>query len=304
MKVFELTSDVIKKHNIFFVYEHDSCISDHSIHKVKINFEIKSQSVEINEASLEQDLNQHLSSDLFGEKYLIIINIKNVKNIPKINALLKENKSDNIFIIKYQKKDMLKFDKLSESLFIDTEIKEFEKNKYLSYLIKSYKLDLTLDEINSIEITTANNYLALHNILKLKTLTSKNHIENHSTYEGFDIIASIFNDKQEIFIHKIDKFLQSLNDPIQFNSLLFWFFKSVYRHKNNSSINLKNLRLFGNLSKFCLVASSKMSLKLLENIIQKIYLVDKISKGQYIDLDAKLEIKKILHISFLKLRHG
>ena len=199
---------------------------------------------------------------------------------------------------------MFKFDQLSESLFIDTEIKEFEKNKYLSYLIKSYKLDLTLDEINSIEITTANNYLALHNILKLKTLTSKNHIENHSTYEGFDIIASIFNDKQEIFILKIDKFLQSLNDPIQFNSLLFWFFKSVYRHKNNSSINLKNLRLFGNLSKFCLVASAKMSLKLLENIIQKIYLVDKISKGQYIDLDAKLEIKKILHISFLKLRHG
>ena len=58
------------------------------------------------------------------------------------------------------------------------------------------------------------------------------------------------------------------------------------------------------LSKFCLIASSKMSLKLLENIIQKIHLVDKISKGQYIDLDAKLEIKKILHISFLKLRHG
>ena len=171
---------------------------------------------------------------------MIKINIKNAKNIPKINALLKENSSDNIFIIKYSKKDKFDFEGL-DSLFIDTEIKEFEKNKYLSYLIKSYKLDLTSDEINSIEITTANNYLALHNILKLKTLTSKNHIENHSTYEGFDIIASIFNDKQEIFILKIDKFLQSLNDPIQFNSLLFWFFKSVYRHKNNSSINLKNL---------------------------------------------------------------
>jgi DNA polymerase III delta subunit len=286
LKVFELTSDVIKKHNIFFLYDYDSCISDHFIHELKINSEITSLSVEINEASLEQDLNQHLSSDLFGEKYLIIINIKTLKNIPKINALLKENTSDNIFIIKHQKKDMFKFDQLSGSLFIDTEIKEFEKNKYLSYLIKSYELDLTSDEINSIEITTANNYLALHNILKLKTLTSKNHIENHSSYEGFDIIASI------------------LNDPIQFNSLLFWFFKSVYRHKNNSSINLKNLRLFGNLSKFCLVASSKMSLKLIENIIQKIHLVDKISKGQYIDLDAKLEIKKILHISFLKLRHG
>jgi len=295
---------VIKKYKFFFIYDHDSCISDRSVHEIKNNFEIKGLSVEINEASLEHDFNQYLSSDLFGEKYLIIINIKNLKNIPKINALLKENTSDNIFIIKYQKKDMFKVDQLSESLFIDTEIKEFEKNKYLSYLIKSYKLDLTSDEINSIEITTANNYLALHNILKLKTLTSKNHIENHSTYEGFDIIASIFNDKQEIFILKIDKFLQSLNDPIQFNSLLFWFFKSVYRHKNNSSINLKNLRLFGNLSKFCLVASSKMSLKLLENIIQKIHLVDKISKGQYIDLDAKLEIKKILHISFLKLRHG
>jgi DNA polymerase III delta subunit len=304
LKVFDLTSDVIKKHNIFFLYDHDSCISNHSLQEIKFNFDIKSLSTEINETYLEDELNQYLSSDLFGERYLIIINIKNVKNILKINALLKENTSDNIFIIKYQKKDMFKFDELSKSLFIDTEIKEFEKNKYLSYLIKSYELDLTSEEIDTIEITTANNYLALHNILKLKTLTSKNHIGNHSTYEGFDIIASIFNDKQEIFTHKIDKFLQSLSDPIQFNSLLFWFFKSVYRHKNNSRINLKNLRLFGNLSKFCLVASSKMSHKLLENIIQKIHLVDKISKGQYIDLDAKLEIKKILHISFLKLRHG
>ena len=141
MKVFELTSDVIKKHNIFFLYDHDSCISDHSIHVLKINSEIKSLSVEINEASLEQDLNQYLSSDLFGEKYLIIINIKTLKNIPKINALLKENTSDNIFIIKHQKKDMFKVDQLSGSLFIDTEIKEFEKNKCLSYLIKSYELD-------------------------------------------------------------------------------------------------------------------------------------------------------------------
>ena len=140
--------------------------------------------------------------------------------------------------------------------------------------------------------------------MKLKTLYTKNNIENQSSYEGFDIIASIFKDKQEVFINKVDKFLQSLNDPIQFNSLLFWFFKAVYRHKNDASINLKTLRLFGDLSKFCQAASSQMSIKLLENIIQKIHLVDKISKGQYIDLDAKLEIKKILQICFLKTRNG
>ena len=79
MKVFELTSDVIKKHYIYFLYDHDSCISDHFIHVLKINSEIKSLSVEINEAYLEQDLNQYLSPDLFGEKYLIIVNIKNLK---------------------------------------------------------------------------------------------------------------------------------------------------------------------------------------------------------------------------------
>ena len=47
-----------------------------------------------------------------------------------------------------------------------------------------------------------------------------------------------------------------------------------------------------------------MCLKLLENIIQKIHLVDKINKGQYVDLDVKLEIKKILQICFLKTRNG
>ena len=303
MKVFDLTPDVIKKQNIFFLYDHDSCISDHCMHEIKVNLEIRNPSIEINEISFEDELNQYLSSDLFGERYLIKINIKNAKNIPKINEILKENSSDNIFIIKYAKKDKFDFKGL-DSLFIDTEIKEFEKNKYLTYLINSYRIDLTSDEINSIEVATANNFLALHNVLKLKILYTKNNIENQSSYEGFDIIASIFRDKREIFINKVDKFLQSLNDPIQFNSLLFWFFKAVYRHKNDSSINLKNLRLFGDLSKFCQASSSKMSLKLLENIIQKIHLVDKISKGQYIDLDAKLEIKKILQICFLKTRNG
>ena len=303
MKVFDLTPDVIKKHNIFFLYDHDSCISDHCMHEIKVNLEIRNLSIEINEISFEDEINQYLSSDLFGERYLIKINIKNAKNITKIYGILKENSSDNIFIIKYSKKDKFDFEG-PDSLFIDTEIREFEKNKYLTYLINSYRIDLTSDEINSIEVATANNFLALHNVLKLKTLYTKNNIENQSSYEGFDIIASIFKDKQEVFINKVDKFLQSLNDPIQFNSLLFWFFKAVYRHKNDSSINLKNLRLFGDLSKFCQAASSKMSLKLLENIIQKIHLVDKISKGQYIDLDAKLEIKKILQICFLKARNG
>jgi DNA polymerase III delta subunit len=303
LKVFDLTSDVIKKYKIFFLYDHDSSISDHCIQEIKVNLEIRNMSIEINEISLDDELNQYLSSDLFGERYLIKINIKNVKNIPRINASLKENSSDNIFIIKYSKKDKFDFEGLV-SLFIDTEIKEFEKNKYVTYLISSYRIDLTSDEISSIEVATANNFLALHNILKLKTLYTKNNIENQSSYEGFDIIASIFKDKQEVFINKVDKFLQSLNDPIQFNSLLFWFFKAVYRHKSDSSINLTNLRLFGDLSKFCQAASSKMSLKLLENIIQKIHLVDKISKGQYIDLDAKLEIKKILQICFLKTRDG
>lgn len=303
MKVFDLTSDVIKKHNIFFLYDHDSSISDHCINEIKVNLEITNLSIEINEISIEDELNQYLSSDLFGERHLIKINIKNVKNIPIINASLKGNSSDNIFIIKYSKKDKFDFEEL-DSLFIDTEIKEYEKNKYLTYLISCYRVDLTSDEINSIEVATANNYLALHNILKLKTIYKKNNIVNQSSYEGFDIIASIFKDKQEVFINKVDKFLQSLNDPIQFNSLLFWFFKAVYRHKNDASINLKTLRLFGDLSKFCQAASSQMSIKLLENIIQKIHLVDKISKGQYIDLDAKLEIKKILQICFLKTRNG
>jgi len=303
LKVFDLTSDVIKKHNIFFLYDHDSSISDHCIHDIKVNLEIPNLSIEINEISLEDELNQYLSSDLFGERHMIKINIKNVKNIPKIIASLKENSSDNVFIIKYSKKDKFDFEGL-DSLLIDTEIKEYEKNKYVTYLISTYRIDLTSEEIDLIEVTTANNFLALHNVLKLKTLNTKNNIENQSSYEGFDIIASIFKDKQEVFINKVDKFLQSLNDPIQFNSLLFWFFKAVYRHKNDSSINLKNLRLFGDLSKFCQAASSKMSLKLLENIIQKIHLVDKISKGQYIDLNAKLEIKKILQICFLKTRNG
>ena len=303
MKVFDLTSVVIKKHTIFVLYNHDSCISDHTIHEIKVNFEIKNPSLEINETHLEDELNQYLSSDLFGERHLVKINIKNPKNIPKIKELLKQNTSDNIFITIFSKKDKFDFEGL-DSLFIDTEIKEFEKNKYLTYLINSYGINLTSDEINSIEVATANNYLALHNALKLKTISSKNDIENESSYEGFDIIASIFKDKKEVFINKVDKFIQSLNDPIQFNSLLFWFFKSVYRYKNDSKINLKNLRLFGDLSKFCQAASSKMSLKLLENIIQKIYLVDKISKGQHVDLDAKLEIKKILQICFLKMRNG
>jgi len=80
LKVFDLTPDVIKKHNIFFLYDHDSCISDHCLHEIKFNLEIRSPSIEINEISLEDELNQYLSSNLFGERNLIKINIKNTKN--------------------------------------------------------------------------------------------------------------------------------------------------------------------------------------------------------------------------------
>ena len=84
MKVFDLTSDVIKKHNIFFLYDHDSCISDHFMHEVKVNLGIKNLSIDINETSFEDELNQFLSSDLFGERHLIKINEKKLKIFPKL----------------------------------------------------------------------------------------------------------------------------------------------------------------------------------------------------------------------------
>ena len=214
--------------------------------------------------------------------------------------------SENIFIIKIPKgKFPMKLPLNNVTTFVDATLKSYELSKYIKYLNLRDQLNLTNDEVQSLEIVSSNNYLFLHNYLKIKSITPDyaDQINDQSIYSSFDLIAAIFSGSKSDFIIKINRFFESGNDPIQFNSLLFWFYKSVFRHKLNPNIDLKSLRLFGDMSVYCKKLSQKIHEQLIQKILQKIHTIDKIAKGQEFQTNPIIEIKKIMILTHKLVHH-
>ena len=306
LRIFDVNQVNIQSFQYFYIQHDDEVIVSDLINYIKNILIPHAPIINIDENNFEKDLNTYLEANLFGDRSLLIINQKNDKNILGLFELLNKNMSENIFIIKIPKgKFPMKLPLNNVTTFVDATLKSYELSKYIKYLNLRDQLNLTNDEVQSLEIVSSNNYLFLHNYLKIKSITPDyaDQINDQSIYSSFDLIAAIFSGSKSDFIIKINRFFESGNDPIQFNSLLFWFYKSVFRHKLNQNIDLKSLRLFGDMSVYCKKLSQKIHEQLIQKILQKIHTIDKITKGQEFQTNPIIEIKKIMILTHKLVHH-
>lgn len=306
LRIFDVNQVNIQSVQYFFIQFDDDVIVNDLIQYIKNTLIPQAPIIHLDEDNIDKDLNTYLEANLFGDRSLLVINQKNDKNILSFSELLNTNTSENIFIIKVPKgKLTMKLPLNNYSTCIDATLKIYELSKYICYLNQRDQLNLSNDEVQSLEIISSNNYLFLHNYLKIKSITPdyKNQINDQSIYNSFDLITAIFSGSKSDFIKKINRFFESGNDPIQFNSLLFWFYKSVFRHKLNPNIDLKSLRLFGDMSVYCKKLSQKINEQLIQKILQKIHTIDKISKGQDMQTNPVTEIKKIMILTHKLVHH-
>ena len=306
LRIFDVNQSNIQSFQYFFIQYDDEVIVSDLINYIKNILIPHAPIINLDENNIDKDLNTYLESNLFGDRSLLVINQKNDKNILSFTELLNTNTSENIFIIKVPKsKFTMKLTQNNYTTCIDATFKIYELSQYINYLNLRDRLNLTNDEVQSLEIVSSNNYLFLHNYLKIKSITPdyKDQINDQSIYNSFDLIAAIFSGSKSDFIKKINRFFETGNDPIQFNSLLFWFYKSVFRHKLNPNIDLKSLRLFGDMSVYCKKLSQKIHAKLIQKILQKIHTIDKISKGQDMQTNPVTEIKKIMILTHKLVHH-
>ena len=306
LRIFDVNQVNIQSFQYFYIQHDDEVIVSDLINYIKNILIPHAPIINIDENNFEKDLNTYLEANLFGDRSLLIINQKNDKNILGLFELLNKNMSENIFIIKIPKgKFPMKLPLNNVTTFVDATLKSYELSKYIKYLNLRDRLNLTNDEVQSLEIVSSNNYLFLHNYLKIKSITPDyaDQINDQSIYSSFDLISAIFSGSKSDFIIKINRFFESGNDPIQFNSLLFWFYKSVFRHKLNPNIDLKSLRLFGDMSVYCKKLSQKIHEQLIQKILQKIHTIDKIAKGQEFQTNPIIEIKKIMILTHKLVHH-
>jgi len=306
LRIFDVNQVNIQSFQYFFIQYDDEVIVSDLINYIKNILIPHAPIINLDENNTDKDLNTYLEANLFGDRSLLVINQKNDKNILSFTELLNTNTSENIFIIKVPKsKFTMKLTQNNYTTCIDATFKIYELSQYINYLNLRDQLNLTNDEVQSLEIVSSNNYLFLHNYLKIKSITPdyKDQINDQSLYNSFDLIAAIFSGSKSDFIKKINRFFETGNDPIQFNSLLFWFYKSVFRHKLNPNIDLKSLRLFGDMSVYCKKLSQKIHTKLIQKILQKIHTIDKISKGQDMQTNPVTEIKKIMILTHKLVHH-
>ena len=306
LRIFDVNQVNIQSFQYFFIQYDDEVIVSDLINYIKNTLIPHAPIINLDENNIDKDLNTYLESNLFGDRSLLVINQKNDKNILSFTELLKTNTSENIFIIKVPKdKFTMKLPLNNYTTCINATFKIYELSQYINYLNLRDRLNLTNDEVQSLEIISSNNYLFLHNYLKIKSITPdyKDQINDQSLYNSFDLIAAIFSGSKTDFIKKINRFFETGNDPIQFNSLLFWFYKSVFRHKLNPNIDLKSLRLFGDMSVYCKKLSQKIHDQLIQKILQKIHTIDKISKGQDMQTNPVTEIKKIMILTHKLVHH-
>ena len=306
LRIFDVNQVNIQSFQYFFIQYDDEVIVSDLINYIKNILIPHAPIINLDENNIDKDLNTYLEANLFGDRSLLVINQKNDKNILSFTELLNTNTSENIFIIKVPKsKFTMKLTQNNYTTCIDATFKIYELSQYINYLNLRDQLNLTNDEVQSLEIVSSNNYLFLHNYLKIKSITPdyKDQINDQSIYNSFDLISAIFSGSKSDFIKKINRFFETGNDPIQFNSLLFWFYKSVFRHKLNPNIDLKSLRLFGDMSVYCKKLSQKIHDQLIQKILQKIHTIDKISKGQDMQTNPVTEIKKIMILTHKLVHH-
>ena len=306
LRIFDVNQVNIQSFQYFFIQYDDEVIVSDLINYIKNILIPHAPIINLDENNTDKDLNTYLEANLFSDRSLLVINQKNDKNILSFTELLNTNTSENIFIIKVPKsKFTMKLTQNNYTTCIDATFKIYELSQYINYLNLRDQLNLTNDEVQSLEIVSSNNYLFLHNYLKIKSITPdyKDQINDQSIYNSFDLIAAIFSGSKSDFIKKINRFFETGNDPIQFNSLLFWFYKSVFRHKLNPNIDLKSLRLFGDMSVYCKKLSQKIHDQLIQKILQKIHTIDKISKGQDMQTNPVTEIKKIMILTHKLVHH-
>jgi DNA polymerase III delta subunit len=306
LRIFDVNQVNIQSFQYFFIQYDDEVIVSDLINYIKNILIPHAPIINLDENNIDKDLNAYLEANLFGDRSLLVINQKNDKNILSFAEHLNTNTSENIFIIKVPKdKFTMKLPLNNYTTCINATFKIYELSQYINYLNLRDKLNLKKDEVQSLEIISSNNYLFLHNYLKIKSITPdyKDQINDQSIYNSFDLIAAIFSGSKTDFIKKINRFFETGNDPIQFNSLLFWFYKSVFRLKLNPNIDLKNLRLFGDMSVYCKKLSQKLHAKLIQKILQKIHTIDKISKGQDMQTNPVTEIKKIMILTHKLVHH-
>ncbi|MDA0670788.1 MAG: hypothetical protein O3A03_05560 [Proteobacteria bacterium] len=306
LRIFDVNQVNIQSFQYFYIQHDDQVIVSDLINYIKNICIPHAPIINIDENNIEKDLNTYLEANLFGDRSLLVINQKKDKNILSFTELRHTNTSENIFIIKVPKgKFTIKLPLNNYTTCIDATFKIYELSQYIKYLNLRDQLNLTNDEVQSLEIFSSNNYLFLHNYLKIKSITPDyaDQINDQSIYSSFDLIAAIFSGSKSDFIIKINRFFESGNDPIQFNSLLFWFYKSVFRHKLNPNIDLKSLRLFGDMSVYCKKLSQKIHEQLIQKILQKIHTIDKITKGQEFQTNPITEIKKIMILTHKLVHH-
>ena len=306
LRIFDVNQVNIQSFQYFFIQYDDEVIVCDLINYIKNILIPHAPIINLDENNIDKDLNTYLESNLFGDRSLLVINQKNDKNILSFTELLNINTSENIFIIKVPKgKFTMKLPLNNYTTCIDATFKIYELSQYINYLNLRDQLNLTNDEVQSLEIISSNNYLFLHNYLKIKSITPDNtdQINDQSIYNSFDLIAAVFSRSKSDFIKKINRFFETGNDPIQFNSLLFWFYKAVFRLKLNPNIDLKSLRLFGDMSVYCKKLSQKIHDQLIQKILQKIHTIDKISKGQDMQTNLVTEIKKIMILTHKLVHH-
>jgi DNA polymerase III delta subunit len=306
-KFYDLDKNDLKNNKKFLIQSKDEVLSEQCIDLIKEGHALKSPTQKINEKEIEIKLEPYLNQDLFGDISLIVIDLKNNKNLENIEKKLSLNLSENIFVIKLPKQTNKIMPHNQNSFFyIDGEVKNYEISKYIDFLINLNGISIDKSEVQSIETLSLNNFSYINNYLKLKAIQSNINIkhENHSILSPFDIINSLFDKSNKTFITSINRFFQAGNDPVQFNSLLFWFFKSTYRFKLNSGESLAKLRLFGAMASNSKTMVNKFSTNFFEQIIKKLSNIDKIHKGQGISLSSSEELKKILIHTHHKLHNG
>ena len=196
LRIFDVNQVNIQSVQYFFFQFDDDVIVSDLINYIKNTLIPQAPIIHLDEDNIDNNLNTYLQANLFGDRSLLVINQKNDKNILSITELLNTNTSKNIFIIKVPKgKLTMKLPLNDYSTCIDASLKIYELSQYINYLNLRDRLNLTNDEVQSLEIVSSNNYLFLHNYLKIKSITPnyKDQIDDQSIYNSFDIIAAIFS---------------------------------------------------------------------------------------------------------------
>lgn len=308
LKAFELDQSTIEQFNYFIISTEDQVILQQIIDDIKNTKSPKTSIQEIDDFQAEEKIQTFFIDNLFNDINLIYKPVKTEKTLLNLINLLDKNISNNIFIFSVSKNILKKVSYKNKSILIlESEIRHDEVEEYIKYQANKNKVVIQEDEIKKMQALSSNNTLHIHNLIKIKSLADndKNHqLIDQSIYSGFDILNSIFSKKEKDFNNMINRYFQSNDDLIQFNSLLFWFLKGVYRYSQNSKINQQDIKFFGQTMINCKLMAQKINTEIIEKLIQKIFSIDKMIKGRDIQINPIEEMKKVLMVCNRRINNG